>query len=73
MLFGNSLCKRNRSARIETYCFAARRHDKIGKIDGLSPIFRPVADFMIEIRRSRIDLNQTGSEKLNWIERPGTA
>jgi hypothetical protein len=26
-----------------------------------------------QIRRNRIDPDQTGSEKMNWIELPGTA
>jgi hypothetical protein len=30
-------------------------------------------DTLIQIRRNRIDLDQTVPEKLNWIEPPGTA
>jgi hypothetical protein len=38
-----------------------------------SPIFCPVLGFVSQIRRKRIDMDQIGPEKLNWIERPAKA
>jgi hypothetical protein len=42
-------------------------------MDGNSPIICPVLGFVGQIRRKRIDLDQIGPEKLNWIERPAKA
>jgi hypothetical protein len=65
--------QRNKPTRVETQYFAARRDQETGNIDGLSPIFCRVGDFMNQIRGTLIDPDQTEAEKLNWIRLPATA